>query len=64
MKRTRGTQWMPYCDSYYVLDFCKELARKLRLSNKYQAVKLGCYIKEDNKTYCKIYVSYRPQYIE
>ena len=48
--------WIPYCKGHYTLDFCKDLATHLRKLNKYKAVKLGYYIKEDNKTYCKIYV--------
>jgi len=48
--------WIPYCTSYYETGFCKTKARELRQSGEYDAVRLGSYLKENGKTYCKIYV--------
>lgn len=49
------THWFPY-DTWYEVGFCKELAKKLRKEGDYLGVRLGSYIHENGKVYCKIFV--------
>ena len=53
--------WTPYCTSHYTVEHCKQLAKQLRDSKKYAAVKIGYYIKDNNgKRYAKVYIKRLP----
>jgi hypothetical protein len=45
-----------YTTEHLEVDYAKKLAKELRASGKYKVVKLGSYLKERGKSYCKIYV--------
>ena len=49
-------RWIPYWKSHCTSSHAKEVAKELRDSGEYLKVKLGSYLKENGKTYCKIYV--------
>lgn len=43
-----------WCTSHYTAEFCKQKAKELRQQG--YKVTLGSYLKENGKTYCKIYL--------
>lgn len=45
-----------YTKEHLEANYAKELAAELRASGRYKVVKLGSYVKENGKSYCKIYV--------
>jgi len=47
---------IPYCTGHYEIGAAKQMAQELRNSGRCSRVELGSYLKEDGKTYCKIYV--------
>jgi hypothetical protein len=49
--------YIPYCTGHYTTEYCRKKAKELRGSGEYQSVKLGAYLKEDGKSYCKIYIA-------
>jgi len=50
MKNTK----IPWCTGQYTTDFAKTKARELRSAG--YKVSFGSYVKENDKTYCRIYV--------
>ncbi len=53
--------WIPYCTSHFTAESAKAMAKELRASGEYSRVKLGSYLKEEGKTYCKVYVFRRTE---
>lgn len=50
----KNRRWLAWCTSHYTTDFAKTKAKELRAEGN--KVKLGSYLKEDGKSYCKIYI--------
>lgn len=47
--------WIPYTSEHYTVANCRETARKLRADGR--VVRLGSYITDTGKLYCKVYVA-------
>lgn len=54
MPRKPTSDWLPYDTSHYTVEACKATAKELR--RKGRTVRLGSYLKEGGRRYCKIYV--------
>ena len=56
MRKPRS-DWMPY-DTWYTIEYCRELAEQLRNSGKYQKVRIGSYLTEGipARKYAKVFV--------
>lgn len=55
---------IPWCTSFYEVESAKGMAKGLRESGRYSKVKLGAYLYEDGKRYCRIYVELEEGYHE
>ena len=47
---------IPWCTGHYEVESAKKTAKELRKSGKYKKVRLGYYLVEEGKKYCRIYV--------